>query len=204
MKRKLILVDSWYVHLSGRHKALFFSFFFYGWKMGVIVVIDLAPFTARCLPFHCLFIKSKERRQPGDTCTKRQQRQAGHRAKSPSVCLWVSTSQAGTTWREIPGGQQSALNWPAVPHSICCPEAQQDAGPCQKEGERHRRATSHAATKPAFTRGSIQRRPTGSRRTGETICSNQGWSFGFIISNSPLSAVHLHSTPTTQKWNEIK
>lgn len=105
-----------------------------------------------------------------------------------SPCVFAGVDEPG--WEDMEGDScRAAVCSELTSCSICCPEARREAGPCQKEGERHSRATPHAATKPAFTRGSIQNRPTGSRRTGETICSNQGWSFGFIVSNSPLNVV---------------
>lgn len=113
----------------------------------------------------------------------------GHQAKSPLCvcgCRWARLGGHGG----FPAGQQSALNWPAVPCSFCCPKAHWATRLCQKEGKRHSHATLHAVTKPAFTRGSIQRRPTGSRITGETICSNQGWA-------SAPSSVFLWASTTT-------
>lgn len=150
-------------------------------------------------PFIARSSNSKLGASQGTQMHQREQKKAVCWAKSPSVCLWVWTRQAWRTWRQIPAGQQSALNWPAVPRSFCCPEAQREAGPCQKKkGERHSRATWHAATKPVFTRGSIQNRPTGSKKTVETICSNQGWSLSFYNSTTPMSVVTLPSSPTTQ------
>lgn len=87
-------------------------------------------------------------------------------------------------WRGFPAGQQSALNGPAVLCSFWCPSARWAAGLCQREG-RQSLSTLHTVTMPAFTRGSIQRWPTGSRITGESICSNQGRasapSSGFLL-----------------------
>lgn len=127
----------------------------------------------------------------------------GHQAKSPLCvcgCRWARLGGHGG----FPAGQQSALNWPAVPCSFCCPKAHWATRLCQKEGKRHSHATLHAVTKPAFTRGSIQRRPTGSRITGETICSNQGWASApssvFLWAWSPSIQPQHSPSLTHQAW----
>lgn len=56
-----------------------------------------------------------------------------------------------------------------IPVSQCPPSSQ-----ALPKGGQNSPATTHTVKKPAFTRASIQRLPTGLRITGETICSKQG------------------------------
>lgn len=108
---------SWYMHSSGTHKTHFL-------RMKNVNNRDWtctlhSTLSVPLLPVHQIQTKKPAR---GHKCTKREQREAGRWAKSPPVCLWVSTSQAGRTRREIPAGQQSALNWPAVQSAVPRPD----------------------------------------------------------------------------------
>lgn len=69
-----------------------------------------------------------------------------------SPCVFAGVDEPG--WEDMEGDScRAAVCSELTSCSICCPEARREAGPCQKEGERHSRATPHAATKPAFLRG---------------------------------------------------
>lgn len=139
-------------------------------KLWRIVLTEVFHFSLIYLSrLFCLLNPNRE----GSQGTKAVKRRGRHQAKSPLCvcgCWWARQRGYGEGFL-----RGSSLLWMGQlfsAHSHVPVPAEQ---PCSaKKKDRHSLTTAHTVTKPAFMRGSIQRWPTGSRITGETICSNQG------------------------------
>lgn len=151
---------------------------------------------ALSVPF-ILFTKSKLRSQPEDTKPAKKRGKSEEEDSKPSLLrVFVGADELGSKDTERVSCRAAVCSeWASCSLLILVSQnpLSSQALPKRRTGT----ASLHCTQRQSLLLrgGPIQRWPTGSRITGETICCNQGRASATSSVFFPRDTVHLHSTP---------